>query len=131
MIRLNLFMVWLLHFLSLLSVICRCYRQNSSSRIIVVLVYTVSTLFANEQKWAGICSALHVPAQHAAMKDAARCVLQQRTTVKTRQGIIKGKTYAWRDKNKMPWASYPKGCERWEIQREIMPERSLHFRLCQ
>ena len=45
MIRLNLFMVWLLHFLSLLSVICRYYRQNSSSRIIVVLVYTVSTLF--------------------------------------------------------------------------------------
>ena len=45
MIRLNLFMIWFLHFLSLLSVICRCYRQNSSSRIIVVLVYTVSTLF--------------------------------------------------------------------------------------
>lgn len=45
MIRLNLFMVWLLHFLSLLSVICRYYRQKSSSRIIVVLVYTVSTLF--------------------------------------------------------------------------------------
>lgn len=48
MIRLNLFMIWFLHFLSLLSVICRCYRQNSSSRIIVVLVYTVSTLFFNE-----------------------------------------------------------------------------------
>lgn len=46
MIRLNLFMIWFLHFLSLLSVICRCYRQSSSSRIIVVLVYTVSTLFA-------------------------------------------------------------------------------------
>lgn len=45
MIRLNLFMIWLLHFLSLLSVICRYYRQNSSSRIIVVLVYTVSTPF--------------------------------------------------------------------------------------
>lgn len=45
MIRLNLFMIWFLHFLSLLSVVCRCYRQNSSSRIIVVLVYTVSTLF--------------------------------------------------------------------------------------
>lgn len=45
MIRLNLFMIWYLHFLYLLSVICRCYRQNSSSRIIVVLVYTVSTLF--------------------------------------------------------------------------------------
>ena len=45
MIRLNLFMIWFLHFISLLSVICRCYRQNSSSRIIVVLVYTVSTLF--------------------------------------------------------------------------------------
>lgn len=45
MIRLNLFMIWFLHFLSLLSVICRYYRQNSSSRIIVVLVYTVSTLF--------------------------------------------------------------------------------------
>ena len=44
MIRLNLFMIWFLHFLSLLSVICRCYRQNSSSRIIVVLVYTVSML---------------------------------------------------------------------------------------
>jgi len=43
MIRLNLFMIWFLHFLSLLSVICRYYRQNSSSRIIVVLVYTVST----------------------------------------------------------------------------------------
>ena len=38
-------MIWYLHFLSLLSVICRCYRQNSSSRIIVVLAYTVSTLF--------------------------------------------------------------------------------------
>ena len=38
-------MIWFLHFLSLLSVICRYYRQNSSSRIIVVLVYTVSTLF--------------------------------------------------------------------------------------
>lgn len=38
MIRLNLFMIWFLHFLSLLSVICRYYRQNSSSRIIVVLV---------------------------------------------------------------------------------------------
>lgn len=45
MIRLNLFMIWFLHFLSLLSVICRYYRQNSSSQIIVVLVYTVSTLF--------------------------------------------------------------------------------------
>ena len=45
MIRLNLFMIWFLHFLSLLSVICRCYRRNSSSRIIVILVYTVSTLF--------------------------------------------------------------------------------------
>ena len=45
MIRLNLFMIWFLHFLSLLSVVCRCYRQNLSSRIIVVLVYTVSTLF--------------------------------------------------------------------------------------
>ena len=44
MIRLNLFMIWFLHFLSLLSVVCRCYRQNLSSRIIVVLVYTVSTL---------------------------------------------------------------------------------------
>lgn len=44
MIRLNLFMIWFLHFLSLLSVICRYYRQNSSSQIIVVLVYTVSTL---------------------------------------------------------------------------------------
>ena len=43
MIRLNLFMIWFLHFISLLSVICRYYRQNSSSRIIVVLVYTVST----------------------------------------------------------------------------------------
>lgn len=37
-------MILFLHFLSLLSVICRYYRQNSSSRIIVVLVYTVSTL---------------------------------------------------------------------------------------
>lgn len=45
MIRLNLFMIWFLHFLSLLSVICRYYRQNSSSRIIAVLVYTVSTFF--------------------------------------------------------------------------------------
>ena len=45
MIRLNLFMIWFLHFLSLLSVICRYYSQNSSSRIIVVLVYTVSTPF--------------------------------------------------------------------------------------
>lgn len=45
MIRLNLFMIWFLHFLSLLSVICRCYRQNSSSRIIVVLIHTVSTPF--------------------------------------------------------------------------------------
>ena len=45
MIRLNLFMIWFLHFLSLLSVICRYYRQNLSSQIIVVLVYTVSTLF--------------------------------------------------------------------------------------
>ena len=45
MIRLNLFMIWFLHFLSLLSVIYMYYRQNSSSRIIVVLVYTVSTLF--------------------------------------------------------------------------------------
>ena len=45
MIRLNLFMIWFLHFLSLLSVICRYYRQNSSSRIIVVLAYTVSTVF--------------------------------------------------------------------------------------
>ena len=47
MIRLNLFMIWFLHFLSLLSVICRYYRQNSSSRILVVLVYTVSTLFCS------------------------------------------------------------------------------------
>ena len=38
-------MIWFLHFLSLLSVIYRYYRQNSSSRIIVVLVYTVSALF--------------------------------------------------------------------------------------
>ena len=49
MIRLNLFMIWFLHFLSLLSVVCRCYRQNLSSRIIVVLVYTVSTLFLYSQ----------------------------------------------------------------------------------
>ena len=49
MIRLNLFMIWFLNFLSLLSVICRCYRQNSSSRIIVILVYTVSTLFLYSQ----------------------------------------------------------------------------------
>ena len=49
MIRLNLFMIWFLHFLSLLSVICRCYCQNSSSRIIIVLVYTVSTLFLYSQ----------------------------------------------------------------------------------
>lgn len=49
MIRLNLFMIWFLHFLSLLSVVCRYYRQNSSSRIIVVLVYTVSTLFLYSQ----------------------------------------------------------------------------------
>lgn len=49
MIRLNLFMIWFLHFLSLLSVICRYYRQNSSSRIIVVLVYTVSTLFSFDE----------------------------------------------------------------------------------
>ena len=45
MISLNLFMIWFLHFLSLLSVICRYCRQNSSSRIIAVLVYTVSTSF--------------------------------------------------------------------------------------
>lgn len=45
MIRLNLFMIWFLHFLSLLSVICRYYRQNSLSRINAVLVYTVSTFF--------------------------------------------------------------------------------------
>lgn len=45
MIRLNLFMIWFLYFLSLLSVIYRYYHQNSSSRIIVVLVYTVSTFF--------------------------------------------------------------------------------------
>lgn len=49
MIRLNLFMIWFLHFLSLLSVICRYYRQNSSSRIIVVLAYTVSTSFLYSQ----------------------------------------------------------------------------------
>lgn len=49
MIRLNLFMIWYLHFLYLLSVICRCCRQNSSSRIIVVLVYIVSTLFLYSQ----------------------------------------------------------------------------------
>lgn len=49
MIRLKLFMIWFLHFLSLLSVIYRYYRQNSSSRIIVVLVYTVSTLFLYSQ----------------------------------------------------------------------------------
>ncbi len=49
MIRLNLFMIWFLYFLSLLSVVCRYYRQNSSSRIIVVLVYTVSTLFLYSQ----------------------------------------------------------------------------------
>lgn len=45
MIRLNLFMIWFLHFLSLLSVICRYFHQNSLSRINAVLVYTVSTLF--------------------------------------------------------------------------------------
>lgn len=63
MIRLNLFMICFLHFLSLLSVICRCYRQNSSSRIIVVLVYTVSTLFAymiNINQNYGKCCALGV-----------------------------------------------------------------------
>lgn len=49
MIRLNLFMIWFLHFLSLLSVICRYYRQNSLSRINAVLVYTVSTLFLYSQ----------------------------------------------------------------------------------
>lgn len=45
MIRLNLFMILFLHFLSLLSVICRYYHQNSLNRINAVLVYTVSTLF--------------------------------------------------------------------------------------
>lgn len=45
MIRLNLFMIWFLHFLSLLSVICRYFHQNPLSRINAVLVYTVSTLF--------------------------------------------------------------------------------------
>ena len=45
MIRLNLFMIWFLHFLSLLSVICRYFHQNSLSRINAVLVYTVSHAF--------------------------------------------------------------------------------------
>ena len=45
MIRLNLFMIWFLHFLSLLSVVCSCCYQNLSSQNKVVLVYTVSTLF--------------------------------------------------------------------------------------
>ena len=49
MIRLNLFMIWFLHFLSLLSVICRYFHQNSLSRINAVLVYTVSTLFLYSQ----------------------------------------------------------------------------------
>lgn len=36
-----------------------------------------ATLFANEQKCAGICSALHVPMQCAAMPDGARCTCQR------------------------------------------------------
>lgn len=51
MIRLNLFMIWFLHFLSLLSVICMCCRQNLSSRIIVVLAYTVSMLIMSNHKF--------------------------------------------------------------------------------
>ena len=45
MIRLNLFMIWFLHFISLLSVVCRCNHQDLLSRINAVLAYTVSTLF--------------------------------------------------------------------------------------
>lgn len=48
MIRLNLFMIWFLHFLSLLSVICRYFHRNSLSRINAVLVYTVSTFFFDQ-----------------------------------------------------------------------------------
>lgn len=36
-----------------------------------------ATLFANEQKCAGICSALHAPMQRAAMPDGARCMCQR------------------------------------------------------
>lgn len=57
MIRLNLFMIWFLYFLSLLSVICMYYRQNSSSRIIVILVYTVSTLFVYRREHSFITNA--------------------------------------------------------------------------
>ena len=38
-------MIWFLQFLSLLSVVCRCYHQILSTKIKSVLVYTVSTLF--------------------------------------------------------------------------------------
>lgn len=78
MIRLNLFMIWFLYFLSLLSVICRYYRQNSSSRIIVVLVYTVSTLIFYQLLW-GIGSTILVSNEedyfNFSIYSAANCCL--------------------------------------------------------
>ena len=52
----------------------------------------------------GSRSALRWPMQCTAMKDAARCVFQRRTTAKPRQGIIRGKTYGRGDGSRAPWA---------------------------
>ena len=51
-----------------------------------------------------LCSALRWSLQRIAMRDAARCVFQRRTTAKPRQGIIKGKTYGRGDGSRAPWA---------------------------
>ena len=51
-----------------------------------------------------LCSALRWSLQRIAMRDAARCVFQRRTTAKPRQGIIRGKTYGRGDGSRAPWA---------------------------
>lgn len=60
---------------------CRCFslviRCFSLVWFVPLILHAGATLFANEQKCAGICSALHVPMQCAAMPDGARCIGQR------------------------------------------------------
>lgn len=60
---------------------CRCFslviRCFSLVWLVPLILHAGAALFANEQKCAGICSALHVPMQRAAMPDGARCTCQR------------------------------------------------------
>ena len=76
--------------------------------------------------------------QHAAMRDAAHCdegCSALRFSTKN-NGQTKARDYSGQNirpgrREQSAVGIFPKGSERWEIQRKIMPEHSLHFLLCQ